>query len=230
MAKQPPTPTEKAFGNGDMGITKYAIATFHPEDEVLKEIRVRSKSEGLPDIHVGEMDGLHLEVLVRATGAKKAVEIGTLAGYSGVCIARALGPKGFLHTFEFEEKHAKVATESFRKAGVLENVKVHVGPALQNLKTIEKEGPFDLVFVDANKEDYPGYLKWAEENLKIGGLLMADNTFAWGLIHKETLDHQRQEQPVQALRTFNKTVATSSRFRATIMPTGEGLTLAVKIK
>src|SRR5215468_12628222 len=114
----PESPKDKPFGTGDPELSSWAEEVFRPEDAVLREIRERSTREGLPAIAVGRFDGLHLEVLARAAGAQKAVEIGTLGGYSGVCLLRGMAPHGVLHTFEYSEKHARVANESFHKAGV----------------------------------------------------------------------------------------------------------------
>ena len=176
------------------------------------------------------MDGLHLEILTRASGAKKAVEIGTLGGYSGVCIARAMGPGGMLYTFEADKNHAAVAQESFARAGLKENTEIFIGPAIKNLNLIEKYGPFYLVFIDAYKENYPNYLKWAADHLKLGGLLLGDNTFAFGMLADETFENSEDATTVRSIRLFNEAAARSGRFRATLLPTGEGLTLAVKIK
>lgn len=204
--------------------------TFHPEDPVLTEIIARSAERGLPQIHVSPMDGLHLEVLARASGARKIVEIGTLAGYSGVCLARALPENGLLYTFDADRKHMDVANESFEKAGVLEKVKTFIGPAIQNLPKINADGPFDLVFVDADKASYPAYLAWAAENLRVGGLLIADNTLAWGMLADEKFENTEDEETVRALQRFNREISQNGRFRATLLPTGEGLTLGVKIR
>src|SRR5258705_12730597 len=109
---------DKPFGTGDPELSRWAEEVFQPEDAVLREIRARSVREGLPAIAVGRFDGLHLEVLARLAGARKAVEIGTLGGYSGVCLLRGMPEDGVLHTFELDARHAEVARESFRKAGV----------------------------------------------------------------------------------------------------------------
>jgi predicted O-methyltransferase YrrM len=218
---------EKEFGQNDPVIADYVIDLFKPIDNTLKEIKNRSVENGLPEIQVGPMDGLHLEVITRAIGAKKAVEIGTLGGYSGVSICRGMGPEGILHTFEFSEVHAKVAAESFRKSGFERNVEIHVGPALLNLPRITKFGPFDLIFIDANKEDYPNYLRWAAENLRVGGVVLGDNTFAFGEIAESQYD---KKPSVAALRAFNRECAQGGRFRSTIIPTNQGLTFGVKIK
>jgi len=212
------------FGGREDPLSTYLLQVFRPEDPVLREIRERSTREGLPDIQVGTMDALHLEVLTRAAGVRKAVEIGTLGGYSGTAIARGLAPGGHLHTFELEPPHAEVARKSFEKAGILGQVTIHVGPALERLRGIQKDGPFDLVFIDADKEGYPAYLAWAAEHLRVGGMLLGDNTFAFG----EIVDGQGPG--ARATRDFNRELAQGGRFRATLLPTGEGLTMGVKLR
>src|SRR5262245_51115962 len=113
----PTSPEEKGFGQGSPALARWAERVFHPEDEVLREIRSRAIAEGLPAIAVGKMDGLHLETIARSIGARCAVEIGTLGGYSGVCLLRGM-PDGQLDTFELEPKNAAIAAESFKRAGV----------------------------------------------------------------------------------------------------------------
>jgi caffeoyl-CoA O-methyltransferase len=221
----PGSPEEKAFGQGDPALWRWAEEVFRPEDEVLREIRERSIREGLPAIAVGRFDGLHLEVITRAFGALKAVEIGTLGGYSGVCLLRGMGTHGVLHTFEASEKHARVAAESFRKAGVAQRVHIHLGRALETLREVEAEAPFDLVFIDADKVSYPAYLAWTAEHLREGGVVLADNAFGFGEIHLPGGDEGRK-----ALREFNRELAQGGRFRATMLPTAEGLAMGVKIR
>ncbi|HEY6911383.1 MAG TPA: O-methyltransferase [Myxococcales bacterium] len=220
----PQSPETKGFGQGDPALSEWAESVFHPEDAVLREIRDRSVQEGLPAIAVGRFDGLHLEVIARAIGALKAVEIGTLGGYSGTCLLRGMGVHGVLHTFEYSEKHAKVASVSFHKAGVAARAHIHVGAALDKLSEIEAEAPFDLVFVDADKVNYPKYLDWAATHLREGGVLLADNAFGFGEIHLPGGDEGRA-----ALRKFNQELAQGGRFRATMIPTAEGLAMGVKV-
>ncbi|MEN9529826.1 MAG: hypothetical protein RI932_1699 [Pseudomonadota bacterium] len=219
----------KSFACDNLELAQYAHDCFHPADPILEEIRIRAAQEKLPNIHVGRMDGLHLEILVRASGAKKAVEIGSLAGYSGVCIARALPAEGHLHAFELHEKNARVCAESFQRAGCSSKITIHQGVALENLQHIENQAPFDLVFLDADKHNYPAYLAWAEKHLRIGGTIIADNTFAWGLILQNTFDTESQRRDAEGVRRFNSEVANNPKWRATILPTGEGLTVAVKV-
>jgi caffeoyl-CoA O-methyltransferase len=223
------SPPVKAFGQGDEALAAWAESVYRPEDEVLREIRERSAAAGLPSIQVGRFDGLHLEVLARACAARRAVEIGTLAGYSGVCLLRGMGADGLLHTLERDPRHAEVARESFRRAGLEERVRIHVGEAAEELRALEREGPFDLVFVDADKTGYPAYLAWAEAHLRVGGLLLADNTFGFGHVH-EARPAGESPEGMAALRRFSERLAGGGRFRATMLPTAEGLSLGVKIR
>lgn len=223
------SPPVKAFGQGSDALAAWAEGVYRPEDEVLREIRERSAAAGLPPIQVGRFDGLHLEVLARACAARRAVEIGTLGGYSGVCLLRGMGEEGFLHTFESEPRHAEVARESFARAGLAGRARIHVGPAAERLREIEAEGPFDLVFVDADKRGYPAYLGWAERHLRVGGLVLADNTFGFGHVHEERPADESAEA-MAALRAFSERLARGGRFRATMLPTAEGLSLGVKLR
>jgi caffeoyl-CoA O-methyltransferase len=222
---------DKKFGQNDPKIVQYAEQVFVHSDPLLNEVAVRSEKEGLPVIQVSQMDGLHLEVIARSLGARKIVEIGTLGGYSGICFLRALQPGGKLYTFEGSAHHAKVAAESFKKAGFSDRVEIFVGTAIQNLPKIEQHGPFDLVFIDADKVSYPAYLDWAAKNLRVGGTVLADNTFAFGLIADEHVSDPKDKADVEALREFNQKLADPKGvFRATILPTGEGLSYGVKIR
>jgi caffeoyl-CoA O-methyltransferase len=223
------SPPVKGFGQGDPALGAWAEAVYAPEDPLLASIEARSRAAGLPAIQVGRMDGLHLEVLARAAGVRRAVEIGTLAGYSGVCLLRGMGADGFLHTLEREPRHAEVARASFEEAGLAARVRIHVGPALERLRDVEPFGPFDLVFVDADKGGYPDYLAWAEAHLRVGGLLLADNTFAFGHVHDPGYAGP-DAAAVAPLRRFSERLARGGRFRATMLPTAEGLSLGVKVR
>jgi caffeoyl-CoA O-methyltransferase len=225
-AGSPPT---KAFGNGDLAITRYTEATFAPEDPTLAEIRGRSEAAGLPSIQVGALDGLHLEVLARAFATKKAVEVGTLGGYSGVCLLRGMGEGGRLWTFEIDPAHAAVARESFVRAGFADRAEVIVGPASSQLDSINAHGPFDLVFIDADKEGYPAYLEWAAEHLRVGGVVLGDNAFLFGEVVHDPATRPDEARRIRAMRAFHEQLVRGGRFRSTMLPTGEGLALGVKV-
>jgi caffeoyl-CoA O-methyltransferase len=225
------SPPVKAFGNGDPEITLYTERVFAPEDATLAEIRERSTAAGLPTIQVGALDGLHLEVLARAFASKKAVEIGTLGGYSGVCLLRGMPADARLWTFELDGKHAEVARESFARAGFAARAEVLVGPALANLGKIEASGPFDLVFIDADKESYPAYLDWAAQHLRLGGVVLGDNAFLFGEVIKDpdSPEAGQEAERIRRMRQFHDKLVHGGRFRSTMLPTGEGLALGVKV-
>ena len=217
----------KPFGNSDPKLSDYVARVYAPEDEVLAGIRKRSAAAGLPDIQVAALDGLHLEVLARAAGARKAVEVGTLGGYSGVSLLRGMEPDGELDSIELSEPHAEVARESFRRAGLAARARVHVGLARDVLPKLAPRGPFDLVFIDADKESYPDYLAWAADNLRKGGIVLLDNAFLFGgLADAPTGDRAPQ---IRAMQSVHETLARSGKFRATVLPTGEGLAFGVRL-
>lgn len=216
----------KAFGNDDPRLARYVNDLYGPDDDVLREIRERSEREGLPDIQVAALDARHLQVLARACGGRRAVEIGTLGGYSGVSILRGLGPQGRLDTFELDPHHAEVARESFRRAGVLAQVQIHVGPALERLRAIEPEAPFDLCFIDADKESYDQYLDWAARHLRPGGVVIGDNAFLFGKLGDPSIT---ASEGLRAMMAFHERLARSGEWLATVIPTGEGLAVGVRV-
>ena len=224
------SPSDKAFAAAGPELASYVFSTFNLKDSVLEDVRTRAHDAGLPPIHVSPYDARILEVIARAAGARRIVEIGTLAGYSGISLARALPAGGVLHTFEFEPKHAAVARESFKLAGVESKVVIHIGAAMDNLPSIEKDGPFDLVFIDADKLNYPNYLAWALKNLRTGGVVLCDNAFAWGLVTKSdndpSLDNESRRSRAAIVAT-NAALA-DGPFRSIMIPTGEGLAMGVK--
>ena len=221
---------EKRFGQSDPELAHYAYDVFRPEDETLLQARRSAESRGLPTISLDPFEARHLEIFVRMMNAKKAVEIGTLGGYSGIAIARGMGFGGKLHTFDLHPHHAEVARQAFERANLVASVVVHAGPALENLPRIAHEAPFDLVFIEADKANYPRYLSWATDHLRVGGAIIADNTFAYGKIHRAYALDGSDLKEVNALREFNHIVATSGRFRSTILPTEQGMTVAIKLQ
>jgi caffeoyl-CoA O-methyltransferase len=216
----------KPFGNADPALSDYVARVYAPEDEVLAEIRARSAAAGLPDIQVAALDALHLQVIARAAGARRAVEVGTLGGYSGVALLRGMGPDGQLDTVEMSPKHAEVARESFRRAGVADRVRIHVGAAAEVLPTLAPRGPFDLVFIDADKESYAAYTDWAADNLRPGGIVLLDNAFLFG--HLPDAPAGERAAQIRSMQAAHDKLARSGKFRATVLPTGEGLAVGVR--
>jgi caffeoyl-CoA O-methyltransferase len=206
-------------------ISQYITDLFALQDEHLSQIRENIPKKGLPAISIRPEEGKFLQFLIRATRAKKVVEIGTLGGYSGVWLARGLPPGGKLITIEKEPQHVKVAQEHFESAGVSDIVEIRGGDANQILKELTPEGPFDFIFVDADKSGYFTYLKWALENLRIGGVIAAHNAFRGGSV----VDAHAQDTVTNNIREFNRQMAEEPRLICTIFPAGDGTVLGVKV-
>jgi caffeoyl-CoA O-methyltransferase len=193
------------------------------EDEVLRQVRERSEAAGLPTIAVNPVYGRLLTLLVAASGAGRALEIGTLGGYSAVCIARGLGSGGRLLSLEIDEAHAEVARQNLQQAGVADRVEVRVGEAHASLAELERQSEsFDFFFVDADKESYPDYLEGALRLARPGALIAADNA----LYHGRVLDPQDGSDSARALRSFTRAVMSHPRLTAVMLPAFDGLILA----
>jgi caffeoyl-CoA O-methyltransferase len=201
----------------------YIRKIFTVEDQVLSQIRDETPARGLPAISVRPEEGRLLEFLAATCNAQVALEIGTLGGYSGVWIARGLAPHGRLITVERNPQHADVARDHFRLAGVSERVDIRIGDAHSLLPRLSDEGPFDMIFIDAEKEGYPDYLEWSLSNLLPGGVLAAHNAFRHGAI----VDTKDKDPGTEAIRSFNHRLATESRMISTIFPAGDGMAIAV---
>jgi predicted O-methyltransferase YrrM len=205
-------------------ISQYITDLFVGEDEALSWIREDSQAKGLPTINVKPEEGRFLQFLVHACGAQRAVEIGTLGGYSGTWIARGLPVDGKLITLEKDAYHAKVARDHFAASGVTERVEIRIGDAHQLLRKLIPEGPFDFVFIDAEKVGYRDYFEWAMANLRDRGVIAAHNAFRNGGI----LDTSNHDEMNEAMQTFNRLVAQNQMFISTIFPAGDGTLIAVK--
>lgn len=204
-------------------VSEYVNNTFVREDDTLAQIRAQIPERGLPAIMIRPEEAAFLQVLVAATGAHTAVEIGTLGGYSGSWIARALPKDGRLITLEVKPQHADVAREHFQMAGVADKVDLRVGDAHKLLRSLVPEGPFDFVFIDAEKEGYGDYLAWTLDNLRPGGVVAAHNAFRSGRV----ADPDNREAGVEAMRDFNRAFAESPRLLATVFPAGDGMAIGV---
>ena len=161
----------------------YIADLFAPQDAALTETLAEMEREGVRSINVSPVEGKLLHVLALLAGAKRILEVGTLGGYSGIHLARALTEGGTLTTLEIDPHHADVARRNFDRAGVGEKVEICVSPAAETLQQIaaRNEPPFDVIFIDADKEGYPEYLRLALPLLRNGGLLMGDNTLRGAL-------------------------------------------------
>ena len=206
-------------------ISQYITSLFASEDTPLQDARENAPKHGLPTINIKPEEGRFLQFLVRACGAQKAVEIGTLGGYSGIWIGRGLTPGGKLITLEKEAKHAEVARKHFAEAGLEHVVEIRVGNAHQLLAELSDEGPFDFIFVDAEKAGYPAYLDWSIENARQGGVIAFHNAFRGGSVAGTRED----DASTEIMRRFNQRLANEQRLISTIFPAGDGTLVSVKV-
>lgn len=200
----------------------YITHLYAQEDDILRWIQQEASRHELPQISLKPFEGRLMQFLVSLAGAKKVVEIGTLAGYSGVWIARALPPDGKLYTLERSSKHAQVARASFRQAGLADRVDVIEGEARESLRKLSANGPFDLVFIDADKASYPDYLAWAIDNLRPGGVVAAHNAFRGGSILAPESDDDH------AMLAFNRAIAEHPQLDGMILAIGDGMAVGIK--
>ncbi len=200
-------------------ILEFVARVHAPHDEALKRAFEAPGEHGMPAIQVGPSEGKLLHLLLRLVGARKVVEVGALAGYSAIWMARALPPDGHLWTVELDPKHVEVTQANLKAAGIANRVTVLEGPALGVLGILEKHGPFDAVFVDADKGSYDQYGRWAAKNLRQGGLLMADNAFYF----KELLSDAPEAAAVRRLHQ-----EAPAQFDSVCIPTPDGLLVAIK--
>ena len=213
-------------------VDRYLSDALLSPDPSLDAALQASTDAGLPAISVTPNQGKLLHLLALAQGARNILEIGTLGGYSTIWLARALPAGGRLVTLEFEPKHAEVARANLVRAGVADVVELRVGAALETLPQLAagRRGPFDFIFIDADKENYPGYWEWALKLSRRGTVIVADNVVRKG----EVVDPKSTDPRVQAVRRLHEMIAAEPRVSATAIQTvgskgHDGFTLAVVI-
>ena len=202
--------TTKLLGD----IDAYIEDLFVPPDEVLEAALRDSRDAGLPEINVSPNEGRLLQLFAELVGARRILEIGTLGGYSAIHFARALPKDGALISLELEERHAEVARQNVERAGLSEKIEIRVGDARESLAALNEngEGPFDLVFIDADKEGYPEYLEWSLRLSRPGSLILADNTVRGGSV----LDPR--DGSARATREYNERVARDPALSGIVLP------------
>jgi caffeoyl-CoA O-methyltransferase len=203
-------------------LSKFIDQTYAAEDDVLRQVRAHSRAGGLPEIQIKPEEGRFLQFLVAAGRVRRALEIGTLGGYSGIWIARGLRRGGRLITLEREPAHARVAGENFERAGVSRQVEIRVGEAQRLLREM-RGARFDFIFIDAEKRGYPAYLRWAIAHLSPHGLLAAHNAFR----HGGLVDPADTSEETRALRLFHQRLSRTRGWISTVFPGGDGMAVAV---
>ncbi|HVA24022.1 MAG TPA: O-methyltransferase [Chloroflexota bacterium] len=219
-----PSRTRRRFIDED--ISRYASAHSTPPDAVQLELqRVTQERTGRhSQMQIGDDQAVLMESIVRAMGARSAVELGTFTGYSSIAIARGLGPQGKLLCCDVSEEWTSIAREFWGRAGVADRIELRIGPGMETLRSLPQAEQFDFAFVDADKPGYPDYFRELLPRLRPGGLILVDNTLQSGKV----LDNSNQGENVAAIREFNELVARDPRVRIVLVPIGDGVTFIQK--
>ncbi len=207
-------------------IASYIIERFGEEDEFLYRLREEAVEQDIPEIHISPEQGRFLQFQLRAIGARTVVEIGSLAGYSAIQMARALPDGGVIHCLELNEDYCDFIRRKAHQAGLSDRVRVHAGPALLTLAALQLASPIDFVFIDADKPNYLNYFNAVLPLVRSGGIICADNTLAWGEIANPETEYEPHN--VRALQEYNRVVSSHPDVLCTLVPLGDGMTLALK--
>ncbi len=198
-------------------VDRYFGERLAPHDEGLAACIDVNREAGLPSIDVPALMGKFLELMVRISGARSVLEIGTLGAYSTIWLARALPAGGRVITLEIDSHHAEIARQNLARAGVLERVEITVGPAIHAMKALYEGAapPFDLVFIDADKKSIPEYLDWSIKLSRPGTIIIVDNVVRDGKV----LDEASADPDIQGVRRMTEMMASNPRLSATAIPT-----------
>ncbi|MCE7974177.1 MAG: O-methyltransferase [Leptolyngbya sp. PLA1] len=197
-------------------VDHYFEAATGASDPVLSAALRAASDAGLPPIHVSPLQGRFLTLLAQICGASSILEVGTLAAYSTICLARGMSPTGRLTTLELDPRHAAVARNNLAAAGILDRVSLIEGPALESMRTLHARGHrVDLVFIDADKAGIPDYFDLAVRRALPGAVIVVDNVVRDGKV----LDHSGQDPSVEGVRRFAASLASDTRIAATTLQT-----------
>ena len=198
-------------------VDTYIKEKMVPPDEVLTAAQQIGIDAGLPPIAVSPTQGKLLHLMARMCGAKNILEIGTLAGYSTIWLARALPAGGHVITLEMDPKHAEVSRRNFAMAGFARVIELRLGKALESLEKLaaESRGPFDLIFIDADKKSIPEYFEWSLRLSRPGSVIVVDNIIRDGKV----IDANSEDPDIQGVRCFNDVLAKDTRVSATEIQT-----------
>jgi caffeoyl-CoA O-methyltransferase len=203
-------------------IARYILEHSVREPAILAELRAATASVPYSGMQIGADQGQFMQLLVQAIGAKRCLEIGTYTGYSALAVALALPEDGRVVCCDISEEWTAIARRFWKKAGVEHKISLKLAPALETLKTLQ--GPFDFAFIDADKGNYENYYERCLALVRTGGLIAVDNTLWSGWV----ADGKRRDDDTRALRAFNDKLHRDERVALSMLPLGDGVTLALK--
>jgi caffeoyl-CoA O-methyltransferase len=203
---------------------RYAVAHSRP-DPALEDLAEETEAlGGIAVMQIAPEQGALITVLVRAIGARRALEVGTFTGYGAIAIARGMPEDGRLLTCDISEEWTEIARRHWERAGLEDRIELRLGPALETLRALPDGEPFDFAFIDAEKTEYPEYYEQALRLLRKGGMVMLDNVFLGG----EVIDPEADRDAVRVMRELNDRIASDDRVESAMIGVSDGITLALK--
>ena len=205
----------------------YLVAHGTPPDPVLESLIAETRRVAGPMaiMQIAPEQGAFMQILVRAVGARRVIEVGTFTGYSALCMARALPEDGVLLCCDVSEEWAAVARRHWEKAGVAGKIDLRIAPALETLRALPRSPDWDLAFIDADKPAYPDYFEEILARLRPDGLVLVDNVLWMGRV----ADPEAVDEQTEAIRAFNDRLAADPRVEVVMLPISDGLTIARKV-
>jgi len=211
----------------DGAIEEYSGArSTGPDEHQLELQKVTQEQTGsAAGMQIGDDQAVLMEMLVRAMGAQRAVEIGTFTGYSALAVARGLGPGGHLLCCDVSEEWTALARSAWEQAGVSDRIELRIGPGIETLRSLPSGEEFDFAFIDADKVNYPAYYEEVLVRLRPGGLILLDNMLQGGRV----VDPAATDESVVAIRALNDAIAADPRVKVVLLPIGDGVSVVQKI-
>jgi caffeoyl-CoA O-methyltransferase len=211
----------------DEDIERYAAAHSTGPDAVQRELQEITAERTGPAarMQIGDDQAVLMEMIVRAMGARRAVEIGTFTGYSALAVARGMGPDGRLLCCDVSEEWTAIARDAWERAGVADRIELRIGPGIETLRGLPKEEQFDFAFIDADKPGYPGYYEEILPRLRTGGLVLIDNVLQNGRV----IDESATDENVEAIRGLNDAIVSDPRVCVVLLPIGDGVSVVQKL-
>ena len=211
----------------DPVIDEYAAAHSTPPDAHQLELQrvTQEKTGRAAGMQIGDDQAVLIEMLVRAMGATRAVEIGTFTGYSALAVARGLGPGGRLLCCDVSEEWTSIARQAWQKAGVADRIELRVGPGLETLRSLPAGEQFDFAFIDADKTGYAQYYEEVLNRMRPGGLILLDNMLQGGHVADDLVN----DESVAAIRSLNDAIAADPRVKVVLIPVGDGVSFVQKL-
>jgi caffeoyl-CoA O-methyltransferase len=208
-------------------VDAYASAHSTGPDALQRDLQAvtQEKAGRWSMMQIGDDQALLMETIVRAMGARRAVEVGTFTGYSSVAIARGLGPDGHLLCLDVSEEWTAIARDAWDRDGIADRVELRIGPAAATLRALSPEEQFDFAFIDADKTGYPVYYEEILSRLRVGGLILIDNVLQGGRV----VDDSADEENVVVMRALNDAIVADARVRVVMLPIGDGVSVVQKL-